>query len=196
MSWLEEVEKLLQAVPVQRVAATGGLTRSAVLVPLYVAQSELWVLLTRRADSLPHHAGQIAFPGGACEEGDVDEVATALRETEEEIGIPAERVLVLGQLDDLATPTGFVISPVVGAVPYPFETRPAAGEVEAVLSVPFSFLANPEMVEHQLLTHEGRQVVSPVYHYRGHRVWGATARIIADLVQRLTGTAPVRAPSP
>ena len=188
MSWLEEVEKLLQGAPVQRVGATDGLTHSAVLVPLYIAHSELWVLLTRRSDSLPHHAGQIAFPGGAAEAGAADEVATALRETEEEIGIPASQVLVLGQLDDLATPTGFIISPVVGAIPYPFEVQLAAGEVEAVLPVPFSFLANPEMIEHQVFEHRGKQVVSPVYHYRGRRVWGATAKIIADLVQRLTGT--------
>jgi len=188
VSWLEEVEKLLQGAPVQRVGATDGLTHSAVLVPLYIAHSELWVLLTRRSDSLPHHAGQIAFPGGAAEAGDADEVATALRETEEEIGIPASQVLVLGQLDDLATPTGFIISPVVGAIPYPFEVQLAAGEVEAVLPVPFSFLANPEMIEHQVFEHRGKQVVSPVYHYRGRRVWGATAKIIADLVQRLTGT--------
>lgn len=187
MSWLEEVEKLLQDAPVQRVDARDGLTRAAVLVPLYVAHSELWVLLTRRSDSLPHHAGQIAFPGGTAEEDDADEVATALREAEEEIGLPAEKVLVLGQLDDLATPTGFVISPVVGAIPYPFTARPAAGEVEAVLPVPFSFLANPEMIEQQVFEFEGRRVVSPVYHYRGHRVWGATAKIIADLVERLTG---------
>ena len=188
MSWLEEVEKLLQGAPVQRVGATDGLAHSAVLVPLYIAHSELWVLLTRRSDSLPHHTGQIAFPGGAAEAGDADEVATALRETEEEIGIPASQVLVLGQLDDLATPTGFIISPVVGAIPYPFEVQLAAGEVEAVLPVPFSFLANPEMIEHQVFEHRGKQVVSPVYHYRGRRVWGATAKIIADLVQRLTGT--------
>lgn len=187
MSWLEEVEKLLQGAPVQRVGATDGLTHSAVLVPLYVAHGELWVLLTRRSDSLPHHAGQIAFPGGACEDGDADEVATALRETEEEVGIPVDKVVVLGQLDDLATPTGFVISPVVGAITFPFEAHPAAGEVEAVLPVPFSFLANPEMIEQQVFEYRGRQVVSPVYHYRGQRVWGATAKIIADLVQRLTG---------
>lgn len=188
MSWLEEVERLLQTTPVRRLLPAPGVTRASVLVPLYVAQSELWVLLTRRADSLPHHAGQIAFPGGAVEEGDEDEVATALREADEEIGIPAEKVLVLGQLDDLATPTGFLISPVVGAIPFPFEIKPAAHEVEAVLTVPFSFLANPEMVEQQVFEVDGGRVVAPVYHYRGQRVWGATAKIIGNLVERLTGT--------
>lgn len=188
MSWFEEVEKLLLAVPVKRLRPAPGVTRASVLVPLYVTQSELWVLLTRRSDSLPHHAGQIAFPGGAAEAGDDDEVATALREAEEEVGIQAEKVLVLGQLDDLATPTGFLISPVVGAIPFPFEIQAAAHEVEAVLPVPFSFLANPDMVEHQVFEVDGQRVVAPVYHYRGHRVWGATAKIIANLVERLTGT--------
>ena len=188
MSWLEEVEKLLQSRPLLRIGEADGLTRASVLVPLYVAQGELWVLLTRRSDSLPHHAGQIAFPGGAAEDSDADEVATALREAEEEVGIPADKVLVLGYLDDLATPTGFLISPVVGAIPYPFEAKPAEGEVEAVLPVPFSFLSNPEMVEQQVFTVKGDEIVSPVYHYRGQRVWGATARIIEGLVERLTGT--------
>jgi len=194
VTWLEEVEKRLESRPVLRIGETDGLTRASVLVPLYVAHGELWVLLTLRSDSLPHHAGQIAFPGGAAEDEDPDEVATALREAEEEIGIPTDKVLVLGFLDDLATPTGFLISPVVGAIPYPFEVNLAEGEVEAVLPVPFTFLSNPEMVEQQVFTINGREVVSPVYHYRGQRVWGATARIITGLVERLTGT-PVAPPS-
>jgi hypothetical protein len=95
----------------------------------------------------------------------------------------------LGQLNDVWTPSGFLISPVVGAIPHPLTVRPASEEVEAVVQVPFTYLANPEAVEEQELEIAGERVVSPVYHYRDHRIWGATARILADLVGRLTGGA-------
>jgi 8-oxo-dGTP pyrophosphatase MutT (NUDIX family) len=187
--WLEEVQRLLAAAPVRRKPAHDGFAAAAVLVPLDVAAGQLWVLLTRRTDSLPQHAGQLSFPGGAREDGDEDEVATALRETHEELGIAPPLVVVLGQLNDVWTPSGFLISPVVGAIPYPLTVRPASEEVEAVVQVPLTYLANPEAVEEQELEIAGERVVSPVYHYRDHRIWGATARILADLVGRLTGGA-------
>jgi 8-oxo-dGTP pyrophosphatase MutT (NUDIX family) len=149
--WLEEVERLLAATPVRRKPAGNGFVASAVLIPLYVTAGELWVLLMRRADSMSRHAGQYAFPGGVRTEGDEDEVATALRETHEELGIEPALVVVLGQLSDVWTPTGFPISPVVGAIPHPRTVRPASAEVEAVVQVPYSCLANPEVVEEQAL---------------------------------------------
>jgi len=85
------------------------------------------------------------------------------------------------------TPTGFLISPVVGAIPHPLSVHPASDEVEAVVQVPFSYLANPELVEEQEAVTAGEKLVSPVFHYRDHRIWGATARILADLIGRLTG---------
>jgi len=185
--WLEEVERLLAARPVRRRAVEDGQQAAAVLVPLYVAGGGLWVVLTQRSESLPNHGGQFAFPGGGRKEGDEDEVATALREAGEELGIDPSLVLVLGQLDDVWTPTGFVVSPVVGALPYPLALTPSAGEVQAVVPVPFAYLANPEAVEAEELTVAGERVASPVFHYRGHRIWGATARIVSDLVSRLSG---------
>jgi 8-oxo-dGTP pyrophosphatase MutT (NUDIX family) len=187
--WLEEIERLLAATPVHRRTAPGGVA-SAVLVPLYVAAGQLWVLLTRRTDTLAVHAGQIAFPGGVREEGDADEVAVALREAHEELGQDPALVMILGHLDDVQTPSGFLISPVVGAIPFPLTVQPASEEVEAVLQVPFAYLANPEVVEEQVLEIAGERVVSPVYHYRSQRIWGATARILADLIRRLSGGAP------
>jgi 8-oxo-dGTP pyrophosphatase MutT (NUDIX family) len=187
--WLEEVSRLLAARPVQRRPLSNGLVQAAVLVPLYVAAGGLWVLLSRRSDALAHHAGQYSFPGGVRELGDADEMATALREAHEELGIDPAVVVVLGPLDDVWTPSGFLISPVVGALPYPLSYQPHDREVEAVVPVPFSYLANPETVEEQELVIAGVKVLSPVYHYRSHRIWGATARIVADLVDRLTGGA-------
>ena len=185
--WLEEIQRLLVSAPVRRKPAGNGLVPSAVLVPLYVAAGELWVLLTRRANTLSEHAGQYAFPGGVRAEGDEDEVATALRETHEELGIAPSLVVVLGLLSDVSTPTGFLISPVVGAIPHPLSVEPASDEVEAVVRVPFSYLANPEVVEKQEVVIAAEKLVSPVFHYRNHRIWGATARILADLIGRLTG---------
>ena len=189
----EEVERLLAARPVRRRPPIEGQTASAVLVPLYVAGGSLWVVVTRRTNSLPNHGGQYAFPGGVRQDGDEDEVATALREAGEELGVDSSVVLVLGQLDDVWTQTGFVISPVVGALPYPLALQPSAEEVEAVVPVPFAYLANPEAAETEELVVAGERVTSPVFHYRGHRVWGATALIISDLVCRLSGVpvAPV-----
>ena len=188
--WLDEVERLLAEKPVRRRPTTDALAEAAVLVPLYVAGGTLWVVLTRRAASLPQHAGQYSFPGGARSAEDEDEVANALREAHEELGIDPAVVVILGHLDDALTPTGFVISPVVGALPHPLEFRPDAGEVDEVVPVPFHYLANPAAVEMEDLLVGGDVVPSPVFHYRSHRIWGATARIISDLVERLSG-APV-----
>jgi 8-oxo-dGTP pyrophosphatase MutT (NUDIX family) len=188
--WLEEVERLLAAAPVLRRPLAKGYLPSAVLVPLYVAAGQLWVLLTRRTDTLPKHAGQYAFPGGVREEADEDEVAAALREAHEEIGLDSSSVVVLGHLNDVETPSGFLISPVVGAIPFPLKVRPTSEEVDAVVQIPFAYLSNPLVVEEQELEIAGEKVVSPVYHYRNHRIWGATARILADLIGRLTGGVP------
>lgn len=184
--WFEEVAHRLETQPVRRIKAPEAIP-AAVLVPLYVTGGELWVLLTRRADHLLHHPGQYAFPGGARDAGDADEVATALRETREELGVPEEHVMILGHLDDLFTVTGFVISPVVGALPYPLQLTPDPREVAAVVPVPFSVIANPLLVEEQEFTWQGETLRSPVLHYGPHRIWGATARILQDLVSRLTG---------
>ncbi len=185
--WLEEVERLLGESPVRRLPEGHGLAPAAVLVPLYVAAGELWVLLTRRAGSPAEHPGQLAFPGGARTPEDYDEVAAALREAAEEIGLDPSAAVVLGHLDDVDTANGFAISPVVAAIPFPNVLHPASAEVEALAPVPFTYLANPEAVEEQETEAAGRRVVEPVLHYRSHRIWGPTARVVADLVARLSG---------
>ncbi len=186
--WLEEVERLLAASPIRRRPPDAGQKAAAVLVPLYVAAGTLWVVLTRRSDSLADHGGQYAFPGGARESGDEDEVATALREAGEELGIDPSVIVVLGQLDDVRTPSGWVISPIVGALPHPLELSPSGDEVQAVVRVPFAYLANPEVVESEEVIVGGETISSPVFHYRSQRIWGATARIVSDLVARLTSS--------
>jgi len=184
-AWFEEVVARLAARPVARVPRAGGLLPAAVLVPLLVEGGELLVLLTRRSEALAEHAGQWAFPGGRCDEADEDEVATALRESAEEIGVDPASVLLLGHLDDVRTTSGYVVSPVVGALAGRQGLAPRSEEVTAIAPFPLSFLAQPELVEEQEVVVGGVSVRSPVFHYRGHRVWGATARILADLLDRL-----------
>ena len=186
-SWIVEVRNRLASPPPQRlpVARVGeSARRAAVLVPLYVDAGGLWVLLTRRAEDLPYHRGQIAFPGGSLEAGE-DPWAAALRESEEEIGLDPKKVLPLGMLDEIATPTGFTMQPCVGAVPYPVETRVAAREVAEVFALPLAAVANPQLVEQRTVLVDGVGRELTVYHVGGRQIWGATALVLSNLLERL-----------
>lgn len=182
--WLQEVENLLAVRPPRRLADDAGLTRSAVLVPLYVAPAGLTVVLIGRSDGVGRHAGQISFPGGVrCGEGETA-AATALRESHEELGIEPSRVIVLGHLDEQRTSTGFVISPVVGAIPAAAGLKPSPREVKMVLRVTVGALAAALEVGDEEL--DGG-TVEPAFRFGESRVWGATARILVDLLERLSG---------
>jgi 8-oxo-dGTP pyrophosphatase MutT (NUDIX family) len=117
---------------------------AAVLVPIVLRKPEPAILLTKRADHLTRHAGQISFPGGRLHTEDRDLVATALRETREEIGINTDEIEIAGFLDSYETGTGFRILPVVGFVAPGYTVKLDAREVETVFEVPFSFLMNPD----------------------------------------------------
>ncbi len=184
-NWLAEVRERLAA-PAPRRLAAREMRHAAVLVPLYVDAGELWTVLTKRTEHLPHHRGQIAFPGGGRETGE-DAWAAALRETEEEIGIAAQRVVRLGQLDETDLPSGFRVLPCVGAVPFPFETRVNPHEIAEVFAIPLSAFANPRLVEDRRVVLEGRERVLRIYHVGSRQIWGATARILQNLMGRLTG---------
>ena len=186
-NWIVEVRNRLASPPPQRlpVARVGeSARRAAVLVPLYVDAGGLWVLLTRRAEDLPYHRGQIAFPGGSLEPGE-EPWAAALRESEEEIGLDPKKVLPLGMLDELATPTGFTMQPMVGAVPYPVETRAAAGEVAEIFALPLAAVANPQMVERRNVLVDGTPRELTVFHVGSRQIWGATALVLSNLLERL-----------
>ncbi len=190
MNWLEEVEQALAAQPVRRLEVTAPQRRAAVLVPLFVQSQALWVLLIRRAGGLAHHAGELAFPGGGAQAGDEDEVATALRETEEELGLDRQRVLLLGHLSDVPAASGYVISPVVGAVPWPAELKLQEAEVAEAVPMPLAVLANPTAVERRPGAKGGG--TATVLHFGPQRVSGATAAILLELLGRLSAAAPGR----
>ena len=151
-SWILQVRQRLASPPPSRLGP-GEARQAAVLVPLYVEAGQLWTVLTRRTDDLPHHRGQIAFPGGGREIGE-EPWDTALRETQEEIGLDPRKVLKLGELDEAQTPSGFRIIPCVGAVPQPLETAPNAAEIAEIFSVPLTAFADVRMAEEREVTHQ------------------------------------------
>ncbi|MBR9978709.1 MAG: CoA pyrophosphatase [Bacteroidetes bacterium] len=158
-----------------------GYRRAAVLIPLLPAERDWDVLLTRRDHALPHHRGQIAFPGGSIDEGE-DCLHAALREAEEEIGLQPSRVDILGCHDDIWTPSGFMISPVVGLINDPGTLTPNPVEVARIFTVPLSFFADEENVVRQTLRHQGVDREVFFYSWEGETIWGATALMLRNLL--------------
>lgn len=160
---------------------------AAVLVPIVGRDDGLTVLLTRRSDSLPVHKGQISFPGGRVEEEDADDVETALRETEEEIGLGRERVEVIGRLDTYTTRTGFEVTPVVGLIRPPFDLIPDPIEVAEIFEVPLSFVLDTG--NHERHSREWQETVRHfwVMPYQQHYIWGATAGMLVNLADVMLG---------
>jgi len=174
-------------------------TAAAVLVPLLAAGDDIQVVFTRRAASLPHHQGQVAFPGGTRQADDRDAEATALREAHEEIGLRPGDVHILGRLDEIETVASrFRITPIVGLVPQPYVWTPCPREVDTVFTVPLATLRAPNAEREELWDFDGRQL--PIRHFpvAGQVIWGATYRItrnLLDLVARIAGAPFVEVPA-
>ena len=162
-----------------------GYLRAGVLVPLIATPGSVDLLFTKRTEHVETHKGQISFPGGVVEDGDRDIVHTALREAEEELGVERADVEPLGLLEDLTTPTGFVITPVLGLFSQTPRLRPNPAEVAEVFTVPLDFFADPASAEREFRTVNGRQRELWKYQYGGHLIWGATAMIIRSLLREL-----------
>ena len=170
--------------PAMRTSTTGPLTPSAVLVPI-VRHSEPTVLLTRRTDHLSRHAGQVAFPGGRRNADDASLTATALRETEEEIGIRGDLVTIAGFLETYETGTGYAILPVVGFLDEGFTIVPDVNEVAEVFEVPLAFLLDPANRERQSAFWQGRWREFYAFRYGGQYIWGATAAMLVNFIDKL-----------
>ena len=158
---------------------------AAVLVAIIERAEGLRVLFTRRADHLPAHPGQVSFPGGRAEVGDADAVATALRETEEEVGLDRRFVTIAGALDAYETGTGFSIKPIVGFVQEGFVLSPDASEVAEIFEVPLRFLMDPTNHEQHMRVWQGRERHFYAMTFDGHYIWGATAGMLISLYERL-----------
>ena len=161
------------------------LKKAAVLILFYPKGEELFVLLTKRTEDVEHHKGQVSFPGGSQDEDDVNLVATALRESEEEIGLPKHAVQVFGMFDEYETPSGFAITPVVAYAHCLPPLRHNAIEVAEILEVPVSLFLDKrnERVEKRVRL----GTVLDVYFYRfgDHEIWGATAAILRGFLHAL-----------
>jgi 8-oxo-dGTP pyrophosphatase MutT (NUDIX family) len=160
-----------------------GFRPSGVLVPVSRKAGEYYVVLTKRSDDVLYHKGQVSFPGGACEQGDADLTATALRETCEEVGIRPDDVEVLGALDDQATlSSNFVITPFVGAIPWPYTFTVNRREVEALIEAPVGALLGPGCYSPQTPDFDGTLHPWGYYSYGGHQITGITARILKQFL--------------
>jgi 8-oxo-dGTP pyrophosphatase MutT (NUDIX family) len=172
--------RLVQAPPDSRPAA--------VLVLLLHDQGEDRVLLTRRTDTVEHHKGQVSFPGGGVHAADADLSVTALRETWEEVGVRPDDVELFGRLDDVITVSNYLVAPYVGVLLHgPYEFVPSEIEVAEVFAPPIAHLLDDANLELETREVNGRVRLTPAYHYGGHRIWGATARMLQEFLELLRG---------
>lgn len=160
---------------------------AAVLVPIIDHPDEMTVLLTRRPDHMNKHAGQVAFPGGRVDPTDAHHVAAALREAQEEVGLAAHHVEIVGRLDYYHTGTGFQITPIVGIVSPGFALKACHNEVAEIFEVPLSFLMNPDNHERRETEFKGRMAQYYAMPYKDYNIWGATAGMLVNLFNRLYG---------
>mgnify|MGYP005843599607 CR=1 FL=1 len=163
----------------------GALTQAAVLIPLLQTENGLDLLLTVRTDDVAHHKGQVAFPGGAREPQDNSPQMTALRETEEELALPPNQVEILGRIDDMWTPTGFIVTPIVGYLPGLPGLDPQPSEVSEYFTVPLSFFMNDSNGYTQTYQRGCLKTDVWFYDYGSYTVWGVTAFIIRNLLSIL-----------
>lgn len=161
------------------------LQAAAVLVPLMERAEGTTVLLTLRAAHLSDHAGQVSFPGGRVEPTDADAESTALREAEEEIGLPQDHVQLIGRLDTYVTRTGYEVIPCVGLVKPPLELHPDPDEVAAVFEVPLTFFRDPQNRRRESRVFQGRERHFYVYPWEDRYIWGATAGMLSNLAEVL-----------
>jgi 8-oxo-dGTP pyrophosphatase MutT (NUDIX family) len=174
------------AAPLERIAPEhlppGGFGVAAVLVPLHETAGVVSVLLTLRRKDLKHHGGQISFPGGRVEPGEAPQAA-ALREAQEEVGLEPRHAVVLGQLSEtVVLQSAFRLTPWVASVPYPYPYAAAPREVEAIWHVPLPALVAPGVHRTERRSAYGMDVDVHYYDVEGRTIWGATARILTELV--------------
>ncbi len=149
-----------------------GLIPSAVLIPIIEATQS--IIFIKRTENVKDHKGQIAFPGGVMHSGELNPETTALRETEEEIGIPPEKVSIIGRLDDTITILGYLIHPVVGSIIQNVEIKANPAEVERIIILPIEDIVNAEYIEKETRWE---------FHVKGEIIWGATARILKNFLE-------------
>jgi len=163
--------------------------QSAVLIPVYQKEGQYYILFIQRTERVKDHKGQISFPGGAYEEKDGTLVNTALREAAEEVGLKAGDIEILGELDDMLTiGSGYIISPFVAAIPWPYQFKVDNWETEEVIEVPLSVLLDKDCIRQGTDEIDGQEITTYFYHCGNKVIWGATAKILnqfLDIIARI-----------
>ena len=159
---------------------------ASVLIPILTFNKDLEILLTKRSNNLKNHPGQIAFPGGKKDQIDSSPIETALRETQEEVGLNPKNVEIIASLPSHKTATGFVIKPYLGLINQPFSEILRQGEVDEIFTVPYEYILNEENFSIQTRKWNGSQRSYYVVPYGPYYVWGATARILLNLSRALS----------
>ena len=186
----ETIRKTLGSrTPKQIQDQNSGSVHAAVLIPIFNDNGEYKILFTKRSKNVNTHKGQISFPGGTREEVDKGLLETALREAHEEIGLLKEDVEILGQADDAATVVSdFIVRPFVGVIPYPYDFAISYDEVDRIIEVPFKvFFENDPQYRQNSAVFEGVTYPGSAFKYKGDVIWGATARILENLMGILEG---------
>jgi len=186
----EVIRRVLSRNP-KRAIDDPSLAPAGIMLIVYPKDGEYCILLNKRTDTVEHHKGEISFPGGSRDEEDKTLLDTALRETEEEMGVRARDIEVLGELDDVPTTSRFLMSPYVGTIPSSYDFRPSTIEVAEVLEIPISSLLDPENMRDEARIVDGELERSPTYAHNGHLVYGATARVLARFIE-LLDSAPAK----
>ena len=186
------IQALLSRRPPKLIQNKEALYRhGAVLIPLFRDREEYKILFTKRTDTVEAHKGQMSFPGGRIDEGDLSLLDTALRESEEEIGLLRRDVTVLGRIDDVLTlASNYIVHSFVGHIPYPYPFRPNSGEVERIVEVPLRLFFGEE--ETLPVEYEGSIYRNLAYAFDGEVIWGATARIMRNFVEILLASGEVK----
>lgn len=181
-----ELRRILLAPDEAIAQSVSGKTKAAVLVPICRTDEGLAAIFTRRRHDLQKHAGEISFPGGRPDPGDADLCSTALRETEEEIGLPKELVEVVGALPPTPTfVTGYAVYPFVGLFEAGISFKPNPAEVAAVLKLSLAELSSVR--QKKRLVRKGLPVKTDTYEVGANLIWGATARMLSSFLDRLQG---------
>lgn len=178
-AFLSEIKRRLAANK-RRTIDKANLIPAAVIMLIMNKNGIPHVLLTKRTSNVATHRGEVSFPGGKCDDDDKDVLATALRETEEEVGIPARDIILLGEFDEYFSIWGFHVSTFVGAIPHPYSYMPNRMEIEACIEAPLELFYEEKYYKTETYHFQGRDVPVYYYHFNGFEIWGLTARILTD----------------